>query len=341
MPKQGSFTVLKNTQNGRAGAALKFMAGAAIAALALTGCASNGNGDTDSGDTTAPEANGSALEFNQELHDMLPDAIRESGEIAAAGAFANPPFLAADLNDATQPVGIAPDITDAMETILGVEFVWNNTQWPGQLPGLEAGTFDIVMGQVSVTAEREEGIIDLVSFFQDGLGFLVPVGNPEGISNWESVCGLKVGTSLGSLYVASMNYASEQHCEPAGLPPIEPAEYQDQAGYKSALLAGNIDATIDAFSGVLASAEADPEFLDAVRLPDEEAHEFEPGLRGIGVNKSNPGLTQALGEALQIIVDSGVYDEILANNGLDYGLPGEGFFGVNPLTGTEPGETVS
>lgn len=308
---------------------------AAFAALALaTGCAAGVEDGAEDAEAQESEM------FDQALHDSLPDRIKESGQIIAAGDFANPPFLTANPENAEIAEGLAPSLSAGMSEILGVDFVWKNTGWPGQLPGLDAGTFDVVWGQVSVTAERELGIVDLVSFFQDGLGLLVLKGNPEGVTDLESTCGLKVGVTIGSLYIALLNHASDQHCVPNGLPPIEVLEYQDNSKNKVALLAGAIDGVLDAYTGGVAAAAADPDGLEVVKYSDEEAYEFDPGLRGIAVKKTNPELTIALGKALDALVENGFYAEALEANGLTVGLPGEGFYGVNPLTGTAPGEIV-
>ena len=269
---------------------------------------------------------------------MLPESIRTSGKITAGASFDNPPTIYVDVADASKALGIAPELATAVGELLGITVEWQNTQWPGQLPGLDSGTLDVIWGQATQTEEREREIIDMVPFMQYNLGFLVEAGNPEGITDWASACGMKVGVSLGSSFVTTMNEASAKYCEPAGKPAMKPTEFQGSE--ETALRAGSIDATLDAFPVLAKMAEADPDDLAAVEMPEAESFEFYSGMAGVGVSKAQPGLSRALAGAFQELAANGEYQKILKRHDSGDNQPADDMLAVNPLTGTPAGETV-
>lgn len=275
-------------------------------------------------------------EVNEELRDLLPDSIKEAGAIVAAGAFDNPPSIFADLNDPDRAVGVAPDLSRAVGEILGVEIDWRNTQWPGQLPGLDGGTFDILLGQISVTAQRERELIDLIPWSQNGLGFLVLEGNPTNISGWASVCGQVVGVSLGSIFVETLTNASAKYCE--GAEPIEYKEYQGNE--EPALRAGHVNAVLDGHS-VMEQMAAGIPGVEAVQIPTEESFEMYPGLTGVAVKKENPGLSQAIAGAMQILHDNGTWQAIAEKYDASADIPSRDLVRINALTDTPVGEIAN
>lgn len=274
-------------------------------------------------------------EMRQDLHDMLPDDVKTAGAIIATGSFDNPPGLYADVNDPSKAVGIAPSLGNAVGEVLGVKVEWRNTQWPGQLPGVDGGTFDVAWGQVSVTEQRERELYDLIPWSAQILGFLVPESNPEGIVDWTTACGHSVAVTLGSIFVQTMNNASDVYCTPAGLERITVLEYQGDE--VTAVRSGQADATIDNFVA-LDHLAANMGGFEAVQLPEEQSREFYSGLAGIAVKKDNVALTQALIEALRIIHENGTWQAIVEANDAVSNLPSLDLIKANVLSGTPMGE---
>ncbi|GGA70823.1 hypothetical protein GCM10011490_21830 [Pseudoclavibacter endophyticus] len=302
---------------------------AAASLLLLAGCAGQ----------SEAEGPGETQDFSQELHDMLPEHIRAAGVISVAGAFDNPPNLYADTTDTTKANGIAPDLAEAMGELLGVEFQWVNTQWPGQLPGLDAGTYDLIWGQASVTEEREREIIDLIPYTQTVLGWLVPAGNPLDLSGWESACGKRIGITVGAIFAEILADASEDYCTSQGQPAIEVSEFQGSE--HTAILSNNIDAGIDSYPVLSGTANEHPDDFTAVQMPEDESFEYYSGLAGIGISKQNPELANALAEAMLVLYENGSLESIYAEYDAVDQIPDTELIGVNPLTQTPAGEIES
>ena len=305
-----------------------WQAGICFTALILSGVISAGTG-------------ASAQDMDKSLHDQLPDAIKSSGVVRMGGAFESLPQLNADPQDATKPVGIAPAITAALAPILGVKMEWVNTAWPGQIPGLQAGSLDTLMGQISVTEEREKGLMDFVPYYKDPAGALVPKGNPDHLTaDVTTLCGLTVGAPTGSLEEKELQGISAKYCQPAKKPDIKISLFPSASAASVAVLSGQANLYFETYMtqrGISATSDGK---LEAVEMDYNQTKEWDPGLRGIAVNKSNPGLTKALLGALQKAVADGSYKAALDK--FDAGpcaLPA-GDIKINPLTGTAAGEVV-
>lgn len=276
------------------------------------------------------------LAVNPALQALLPQKVKDAGLLNIAGSFDNPPGLYADINDATKAVGVAPDLAKAVGELLGVKTVWHNTPWPGQLPGLYGGTFDIVWGQLSVTKEREEDVLDLTPWVQHGLGFLVQGGNPDQISDWASLCGKSVALALGSIFIKTITAASDVYC--AGKDPIIPREYQGNE--EPAVRSGQVNAMIDTSSTVKGIAAASNGTFDVAILPEVQSREFYPGLAGVAIDKKNPELTHAVYGALRELYDNGTWAAISKKYGTVDEIPASDMMKVNALSGTPIGVVI-
>lgn len=293
--------------------------------LLLGACSSGAEGDTGEQE--------SDIAVNEKLRDMLPERILDSNTVVIGGSFDNPPVLYADESDATKPAGVAYDLSVAIGKVLGIEPDWRNTQWAGQLPGLDSGALDIAWGQASVTEEREREQYDMIPFYLAPLAVLVSEGNPKEITSFESMCGATTGGSTGSVFEFYVGQANEKFCTPNGKPEIT---YKSFNGTEEvALSSGTIDGVIDAWP-VLSTEAKGMKGVEAVKLSD--ADQFDTGLVGITFSKDEPKLSAAFSAALQQLWDDGVYQEILKKNEVPDATLERDQLSVNVLTGTPAGE---
>lgn len=302
-------------------------------ALVVTAC-SPGTSEPAATTSDAPSDGDSAF------FDMLPESIQESGVILAGGLFQTPPVLGAAENDPSQAVGIAPDLAAALEPHLGVEIEFVDTQWPNQIPGLQAGNLDILWGQISDTPERERSAFDFVPFLAGNSGLLLPADNPNDIDSLASMCGFTLALPNGGNQGQIITAVSAEVCEAEGLPAIEQLPLQGGADAYSAVKAGTADAWMDAYSSVRQVAAADSAFT-TVEIDIEEIPLEMRDLSGIAIHKDNTGLTEAIYAAMGEIIASGEYDAILAEWGVSDDAISEELFLINPFTGLAPGEMAA
>ena len=106
-------------------------AAASAALLALTGCGSSG------------EPGGAGEELGLVSGDTL--------TVATEGTYR--PFSYHDESD--KLVGYDVEVAEAVAENLGVEIKFQETQWDAIFAGLDAGRFDTIANQVTITPERE------------------------------------------------------------------------------------------------------------------------------------------------------------------------------------------
>lgn len=281
-------------------------------------------------------ASAKSAKFDQALHDSLPSAIKSAGVISFGALWETPPVISVDLARPGMPKGIAPDLAAGMGEVLGVSIKWLNLGWPAQLPGLQAGTVDVLFGQISDTAERERSVVDLIPFQKRGYGLLTPAGNPRKLARLGDLCGTTVGVPVGSNTGAVIKSVSTTSCVGAGKPAIELREFNGATAMVQAVRAGTIDTVFDSAPTVATIAASDTAAYGFVSLPAEF---MDTEYSAIAVAKDNPQLTIALAEALKKLIADGTYAAAYK------GLPGMGQSAltpeqiiINPLTKTPVGK---
>ncbi|GAA5058737.1 ABC transporter substrate-binding protein [Thermocatellispora tengchongensis] len=313
------------------------MAGTAAFALAIGVAACGGSSSQDATQAVSPAA-APAAAFDQALHDLLPDRIKQSKQIVFGALWETPPIIGIETGDTSKPVGITPDLAVAMGEVLGVTPVWKNLQWPAQLPGLQSGNVDALFGQVSDGKEREQ-VIDLVQFYRSPMALLVKSGNPRGVKSMSDTCGMKIGVPTGSQQEAVVKGNSEKFCTGQGKPAIVPVGYPGAQGAIVAIKGGTVDAWMDASASTRVIAKESG--FESVTLPDEQVDAYMERGVAIAVSKAQPGLTNALAGALGKLARSGAYQKVMDKwESGDAALPAEDIK-VNAYTGLPAGQGSS
>lgn len=150
------------------------------AVVALAGCsASAGSSDSGTGD----------------LDDSL-SSVLDSGTltIGTEGTYRPFSFHAEGSGDLT---GYDVEVARAVADELGVEAEFEETQWDAIFAGLEAGRFDTIANQVSITPEREESYTFSTPYTYSTGVIVVPEDNTD-ITSFESLAGKTTAQSLTS-----------------------------------------------------------------------------------------------------------------------------------------------
>jgi cystine transport system substrate-binding protein len=150
------------------------------AMVALTGCSTSA-GSSDSGSAATDDSLSSVL---------------DSGTltIGTEGTYRPFSFHADGSGDLT---GYDVEVARAVAAELGVEAEFEETQWDAIFAGLEAGRFDTIANQVSITPEREEAYAFSTPYtFSTGV-IVVPEANSD-ITSFETLAGKTTAQSLTS-----------------------------------------------------------------------------------------------------------------------------------------------
>ncbi len=151
----------------------------AVAALAaLTGCASA----SAPGSSAAPDDSGYELVTAGTL------------TVATEGTYR--PFSFHE--DGTGPLtGYDVEVAEAVADKLGLEIVFQETQWDAIFAGLEAGRFDAIANQVAITPEREEKYAFSVPYAVSP-GVIVTKDTDDSITSFADLEGKTTAQSLTS-----------------------------------------------------------------------------------------------------------------------------------------------
>lgn len=229
------------------------------------------------------------------LRDLLPARIKQSGVIKIGSPMAFPPSV---YMDGDKLMGVAVEMSRAVEPLLGVKFDWQEMKWPGIIPGLQAGNIDVSWGIMSYLPERT-AFLNIIPFNKDLVAVIVQPGvvGIEGMSStW---CGRKIGGVQGTNY-ANYTESASKRCVEAAKPAIQHQIYSNGETAIIGFQSGNVDALIYSyFNGQRMNKASGNKYrvVVAADLPN-------PPL-SIATSKKEVGLAEALERAMKVSTRTG------------------------------------
>jgi polar amino acid transport system substrate-binding protein len=258
--------------------------------LAFAAC---GDDEKDTASPTATEAGGDGAEIDISGVPELEDGTLDVGSDIA---YAPIEFY----KEGTEtPDGLDVDMANAMAEVLGVEAEFINTGFDGIIEALNTEDFDVIFSAMTINPEREQEI-DFVPYVSVGTGILVPAGNPDGIAAVEDLCGLTVAVQLGTIQETLLQTENETCTEKMEIVTFDtnPLAVED-------VRTGGSDANLSDFPVAYVDAEESGGELEVLDV------QIDPAPYGIGVRKTSTELKSVLEQALDAIIESGKYDEII------------------------------
>lgn len=280
----------------------RVVAAGMMLALAAGGCSARAE--------SAPSAADNSVQFDQALHDMLPQSIRTTGTIRFVTDASYPP-MEQFAPDGRTIVGFEPDLADALGRVLGVKVQMVTGVFQTALDKVNDGTYDGVLSAMTDTADREKKA-DFVDYFSAGTSIIVQRGNPARIAELTNLCGKVIATEQGTVQ-ADLLHRSQSGC---GDRPMKINEYKTNADALLQLRTGRAAAVLNDYpaASYLASDNRTDNYYELA----SEA-QYEPGLFGIPVARNNTQLRDALKGALDQVIASGAYADLLKRWGLSDG----------------------
>lgn len=279
---------------------LAALAVASAAGLILSGC---------SGEPEAPAE--PAAEANQAIHDMLPQNIKDSGKIIVGTEAFYPPheYFA---EDGETIIGVDPDIVHAMGEVLGVKIAYENLAWDALLPALDAGRIDVISAAMGINETRVEKY-DFISYFSTPQGVTVLAGNPNGVKEAKDLCGVNVSVLDASHQLEVLEGLNTDIC---ASDPLNILAFPTDSDALQQLQSGRADAHLAQYPAALYSAQT---FGDGKTFEAIPMTEFASQTLGKAFRKDDAELRDAMRAALNELIESGKYEEILAQHGLEAG----------------------
>jgi cystine transport system substrate-binding protein len=246
---------------------------AATAALTLTACSSGGSGE--------PAGTSAGADYG----------LVKEGTLTVATEGTYRPFTFHD--ETGDLVGFDVEIAEAVADKLGLEVVFQETQWDAIFAGLDAGRFDVIANQVSINPEREEKYL-FSEPYTVSPGVIVVPDDDDSISSFDDLAGKTTAQSLTSNWY---ELAQESGAT------VEAVEGWAQA--VALLKQGRVDATINDKLTYL-----DYENTDGPTGLKIAAETDDPASSAFAFTKDKQALADAIDEALAELREEGVLAEI-------------------------------
>jgi polar amino acid transport system substrate-binding protein len=233
------------------------------------------------------------------------------GKLVICSDIPYPPLEYFDAN--ANPIGSDIEIGQEIAKRLGATAVIQNSVYDTIIPALIGGKCDIIISDQNITPERVKQV-DMIPYFKAGQSFVVAVGNPAGINTTDDLCGKKVGAETGTTEVDYIAKTLSPACVSKGKPAIVAKTFGKDSDALLALQAGQVDSYF---------ADTPPAAYYTIQHPDQfvlaPVPPLAPIIVGISVLKSNPGLRDAVQQALLSMVSDGTYLAILKKYAVDGG----------------------
>ncbi|WP_371851171.1 ABC transporter substrate-binding protein [Rhodococcus tukisamuensis] len=276
--------------------------GTVLAALllgsVLTGCVTNNEG--------LVPAEQVKVDRVDEIAALVPPDIASTGRLVIG---VNVPYAPNEFKDESgEIVGFDVDLMTAVAGVMGLTADFKQADFARIIPAVQAGTFDMGASSFTDTKEREESV-DFVTYYRAGIQWAQRAGDSI---DPDDACGLRVGVQTTTTEDIDEVPAKSDACVAAGKPPISKIKYDSQDAVANALILGRVDA-LSADSPVTAYAikRSNGRLVPAGELFDSAPY-------GWPVKKGSP-LAPALQQALQHLIDTGVYQQIAENWGVGAG----------------------
>lgn len=241
--------------------------------------------------------------FNQALHDTLPQRVRDRG-VLKVGTEASYAPMESYGPDGRTIIGAEPDLGVELGRVLGVRLEFADTDFTALVPKVIKGDLDLALSAITDTPERAKAT-DFVDYFRAGTTIVVQRGNPAGITGISDLCGKVVAAQSGTTQ-EDLLARSQKNC---GSEPIIVKKFPTNADTLIELRTARAVAVLNDLPAAAFLAN-DPRTSASYQLASTT--QYEPGLYGIAVAKDQPQLRDAVQGALEEILASGVYAEVLS-----------------------------
>lgn len=216
--------------------------------------------------------------------------------IKVASEMAYPPFEQMDPDGTLW--GFDIDLITAVVEEMGADIQLFNIGWDGLIPGIQNGSYDLLISAMTITPERAEQISFSDWYFDTRQAVLVRE-NDNRIDTKTDLAGKRIGVQLGTtgdFAVSELDYVDENR--DVRRFPTSPEAIME-------LMTGGVDAAVIDMPVALYYRDKYPGFKLVV-----DPNEWEPEYYGIGVRKSRTELLDRVNEALAALRENGRYQEI-------------------------------
>jgi ABC-type amino acid transport substrate-binding protein len=234
-----------------------------------------------------------------------PESLRTltPGTLRIGTYFVNPPF---EYVSNGQRIGFEVDLMNEIARRLALTPVFVDTQWETILQQMQAGQYDVIVGGITITPEREKSLAWSVPYMTTTLSIVVDRARSPQI---RSIADLRLA-SVG-VQAATTDYDVAVRMQQKGqIGSVRVYSFDRIQDAMVDLAAGRITAVMKVYPVAAWLARQTPDLNIVAQVPDD------PQPLGIGVGKNNPGLLAAVNRALADMKRDGSYARLAQNWGV-------------------------
>ena len=325
--------------------AVALMALAALAIIIVAGCGSSSSSSSSSPtpSASATTATGSwttadlaALQTDAALKAMLPSSIVSANNLRVASDVPYPPWEYYDPATSKNPAGFDFDLSQAIGKKIGIPTLFNETPFDSIILSIKGGKNDMIMSDMYDNLEREQQGVSFVDYAYDGTSVLVKKGNPNGITNLDSLAGKTVACESGTTQQAFLQKQNTAF-KSAGKSAMTILALPNQPAALLAVTSGRAvgDLTDHSTAAYIAQTTNSGNTFEVVADP-AAPEGYDPQLVGIGIVAKNTQLINTVQKALQDLIDEGAYQKIVAKYNLIPVKAADINQGSKPVPSTSP-----
>ncbi|MCC8248854.1 ABC transporter substrate-binding protein [Saccharothrix luteola] len=297
--------------------ALKIATAVTAVALTLAACGTADGGTTENQVVAAgktvnlgPDQQRVTAAKVDSIAAKVPERFRAGGKLVVGGSVSTAPPLRFFATDDKTPIGVETDLAVLIAGVLGLEAQLETTSWENLFIGLDSGAYPVGLSNITVTEERKEKY-DFATYRLDTLAFEAKRGGDWRVTKPEDVAGKIVAVGSGTNQEKILVDWSRSN-EARGLPATDIKYFQNASDYYLALESGRIDA----FLGPNPTSA----YHVATSGKTEVIGTFSGGGAIVGkiaaTTKKGSGLVEPIAEALDHLIATGKYAEVLDRWGL-------------------------
>jgi len=221
----------------------------------------------------------------------------QPGKLIVATYFTNPPF---EFLKHDKQVGFEVDLIKEIAKRLNLQLEFKNTQWEIIINDLRANHYDLIMGAITITTEREKLISFSNPYMTTTLSLIINAQKKPQVKSLNDLKNLIVGVQA-----ATTDFdIAKQMKEKGAIQGIKIYPFIDFNSAISDLVAGKIGAVMKVFPVAYYYVQQHPELKILAAIPNA------PQPLGFGINKKNTGLVFAVNTAQAAMKTDGTYNKI-------------------------------
>lgn len=294
---------------------ISLLISAAMVAAMTAGCGSSTAGDTKDTSTTQTSAEASGSESGEESADASsssevqvtpPDDLVESGKLTYAVAATFAPYEYADEDG--NYVGFDIEMAKAMADLMGLDVEIMEMDFNGLISALQGNRCDIINSAMYIKPEREEQV-DFVKYMYIGDTILVRAGNDLNIQSTDDLSGKTVAVTSGAVEELTCEAFNEDF-ENRGMELINILQLPTSNDAVVAVQNAQADCMVYSAASAAYAMSQQPGVFETTTVFDTDT------VIGIATRKGDTQMQEAIQKCLDILVENGTYDTLMAKYNL-------------------------